>query len=115
VSEPADREYIRVRRGKYLYDICGAPFAKGFFFSSWMAEKLPSPIWAIAGLFILLLIGFYSFFPLVYFGGFSGFMMWAIGVIAVPVVLIVLQSQEESPIGISTSSARPARVSQRFF
>lgn len=49
----ADREYLRVMRGRYFYDICAAPFGNGFFFSSWMAEKLPSPLWAIIGFLLL--------------------------------------------------------------
>ncbi|MCW3105774.1 MAG: hypothetical protein JWQ09_280 [Segetibacter sp.] len=34
----ANREYLRVARGKVVFDVCAAPFAKGFFISSWHAE-----------------------------------------------------------------------------
>lgn len=35
----AKREYLRVRRRDYIFDICGAPFGNGFFFSWWLGEK----------------------------------------------------------------------------
>jgi len=38
----ADREYFRVTRGRLVFDICAAPFGKGFFFSWWLAEARPS-------------------------------------------------------------------------
>lgn len=31
-----NREYLRVKRKDYTFDICGAPFASGFFVSWWM-------------------------------------------------------------------------------
>src|SRR5438045_2521959 len=37
----ANREYLRVIRGKHVFDICAAPFGTGFFFSWWLVE-LPS-------------------------------------------------------------------------
>jgi len=37
----AKREYLRVRRKKLVFDICGAPFGTGFFVSWWLGE-LPS-------------------------------------------------------------------------
>lgn len=36
----AQREYVRVQRGEYFFDICGAPFADGSFVSWWLAEDL---------------------------------------------------------------------------
>jgi hypothetical protein len=95
----ASRTYLRVVRGRYLYDICAAPFGNGFFFSSWMTERLPSPLWAIAGFIISLLIGFYSFFLLIYFVRFLGFLIWVSGVFGTSVVFIILLSQSESPLG----------------
>jgi hypothetical protein len=38
----ADREYFRVTRGRLVFDVCAAPFGKGFFFSWWLAEARPS-------------------------------------------------------------------------
>lgn len=36
----AKREYLRVRRKQYTFDICGAPFGTGFFVSWWLTEPL---------------------------------------------------------------------------
>jgi hypothetical protein len=33
------REYLRVIRKEHTFDICAAPFAKGFFVSWWLAEQ----------------------------------------------------------------------------
>lgn len=38
----AKREYLRVQRGRLVFDICGAPFGAGFFTSSWLGELAPS-------------------------------------------------------------------------
>src|ERR1700678_3776704 len=35
----AKREYLRVTRKEHIFDICGAPFGTGFFFSSWLGER----------------------------------------------------------------------------
>jgi hypothetical protein len=40
----ARREYLRAKRGRYLVDICGAPFGNAFFASSWLCFPPPS-IW----------------------------------------------------------------------
>lgn len=42
----AKREYLRVRRKEYVFDICGAPFGSGFFVSSWLGE-VPSGLFGI--------------------------------------------------------------------
>lgn len=42
----AKREYLRVRRKKLAFDICGAPFGNGFFISWWLGE-IPSIFWRI--------------------------------------------------------------------
>jgi hypothetical protein len=36
----AKREYLRVKRKEYTFDICGAPFGTGFFVSWWLTEPL---------------------------------------------------------------------------
>jgi hypothetical protein len=36
------REYFRIRRRREVFDVCGAPFGNGFFFSWWLAEVKPS-------------------------------------------------------------------------
>src|SRR5688572_29442528 len=43
----AKREYLRVRRKEYTFDICGAPFGTGFFVSWWLVE----PLGCLGGLF----------------------------------------------------------------
>lgn len=53
----ARREYLRIKRGKLVFDLCAAPFGTGFFFSWWLAE-LPPPIlvlWAALFFFSLCL------------------------------------------------------------
>jgi len=32
----ADRQYLRVKRYEHTFDICGAPFGRGFFVSWWL-------------------------------------------------------------------------------
>ncbi|RKY25060.1 MAG: hypothetical protein DRP62_02215 [Planctomycetota bacterium] len=34
----AKRDYLRVQRLEYIFDICAAPFGTGFFFSWWLGE-----------------------------------------------------------------------------
>jgi hypothetical protein len=34
----SEREYLRVKREKLVFDICASPFGTGFFFSWWFAE-----------------------------------------------------------------------------
>src|SRR5258708_3004054 len=34
----AKRQYLRMHRGKYAFDICAAPFGTGFFISWWFTE-----------------------------------------------------------------------------
>lgn len=35
----ARREYLRIRRKSYIFDICGAPFGTGFFVSWWLGDR----------------------------------------------------------------------------
>lgn len=37
----AARLYLRVRHRRLAFDICGAPYGRGFFFSSWLVETKP--------------------------------------------------------------------------
>lgn len=56
----AKREYLRVTRGKLVFDICGAPFGTGFFVSSWLTESPPrwGALWfAIIAAFYFGLVG----------------------------------------------------------
>lgn len=44
----AKREYLRIRRKEYVFDICAAPFGDAFFVSWWLGE-IPSGILALLG------------------------------------------------------------------
>lgn len=48
----AKREYLRVRYGRLMFDICGAPFGKDFFFSWWLIKRTPgfAALWGCAAL-----------------------------------------------------------------
>src|SRR5580658_2564985 len=35
----ARREYLRVQRERFVFDVCAAPFGTGFFVSVWCAER----------------------------------------------------------------------------
>jgi len=35
----AHRQYLRISRKTYIFDICAAPFARGFFVSWWLGER----------------------------------------------------------------------------
>ena len=45
----AKREYLRIRRKEYVFDIFAAPFGTGFFFSWWLGELL-SFFWLLVSL-----------------------------------------------------------------
>lgn len=96
----ADREYLRIRRGRYVFDICAAPFGNGFFFSSWMAVKLPSPLLALLALLTLPFAAFFLFVFFVYYGGIAGFLLWGFGLVIGLIVslffLVVTLSKEDS-------------------
>ena len=92
----ADRVYLRVSRGRYLYDICAAPFGTGFFFSSWMAEKRPSPLWAIIAFLALPFVLVWAFIFLIFFAGTTGFMLWGAGVVTGMILFFIFLSKEES-------------------
>jgi hypothetical protein len=49
------REYLRVRRERLVFDICAAPYGKGFFFSWWFLDYPAS--WAKAFVILLALLG----------------------------------------------------------
>ena len=78
----ARREYLRVMRGRYMFDICGAPFGRGFFFSWWLAEA--QSLFGPLALIILIfsgLIGFALCFK--WFGFVAGLF---VGVLGLPVL-----------------------------
>ena len=74
----AKREYLRVSRGRYLFDICGAPFGTGFFVSWWLVRP-ESTLWPLA--VFLLLVGTFISFSLftAIFGFFVGSFFFLVG------------------------------------
>lgn len=54
----AHREYLHVRREKLSFNVCGAPFGTGFFFSWWFGEERPhlNPLLKILVLFGYLVV-----------------------------------------------------------
>ena len=72
------RQYLRVRRRRDVFDICGAPFGDGFFFSWWLAELRPS-LPSAAAVFVV-------FCYLAVIGSF----MQSVGYFAGPVLLLSL-------------------------
>lgn len=74
----ARREYLRVMRGRLMFDICGAPFGRGFFFSWWLAEPR-SPLGPLALLIFILYCIFGIAISFKLFGFFFGFFFAVIG------------------------------------
>jgi hypothetical protein len=72
------RQYLRVRRVREAFDICGAPFGNAFFFSWWFADLRPAlPRLAT----VLIVFGYLSV---------TGWFMQWLGVIRGPVTLVLL-------------------------
>lgn len=64
------RDYLRVRRGEHIFDLCVAPFGNTFFISSWLSENPRLLLnflatWPILGWFVR--IGMRLFDPLTYY------------------------------------------------
>jgi hypothetical protein len=80
------RQYLRLRRRREVFDICGAPFGNGFFFSWWFAELKPS-LPSIFTIFIVL--GYLAIvgWLMRYVGMFEG---PALIVLAVPLLLFLV-------------------------
>jgi len=74
----ARREYLRIERGQYIFDVCGAPFGKGFFVSWWLSERR-SPFGVLALLLFVTcgLLGLGLFLEV--FGVFHGLLLGFIG------------------------------------
>lgn len=67
----AHREYLRIARGRHVFDICASPFGNGFFFSWWLSER-PSSLtpFLTIGLFVaILVLGFLLMNELGFFEG----------------------------------------------
>ncbi len=81
----ARREYLRIQRGKLVFDICAAPFGTGFFFSSWLTE--PPPTHGLSFAFLIFLAGIAVFGILTQvFGFIIGFFLTLIGF---PLLIVV--------------------------
>jgi hypothetical protein len=39
------REYLRISREEYIFDVCAAPFGTDFFVSWWLGESVRDLIW----------------------------------------------------------------------
>ncbi len=63
----AKREYLRIRRKEYIYDICAAPFGKGFFFSWWLGETPSGCLAFLMGIPFLNLMVDWVAAPVTYF------------------------------------------------
>jgi len=74
----AEREYLRVTRGRYIFDICGAPYGTGFFFSSWLAEAR-SPFGPLALLILIIMLFFAMGLSFRVFGFFLGLLFIFVG------------------------------------
>jgi hypothetical protein len=72
------RRYLRVRRRREVFDVCGAPFGNGFFFSWWFAEVKPALPSAVT---VLIVLGYLAI---------VGFVMQKVGVVAGPIALLLL-------------------------
>jgi len=100
----AKREYLRVTRDKLVFDICGAPFGNGFFFSWWLGElkgaNLFQMIAVVFGLFIvgLLAVAVLSAISTAIFGSFLGLLLTIAGIPLVFLLIGILI--RENPVGI---------------
>ena len=54
----ANREYLRIERSNVAFDICGAPYGNGFFFSWWVSKVGPRyPLLYLIGFLFLAAVG----------------------------------------------------------
>ena len=123
----ANREYLRLQRGKYAFDICAAPFGNGFFLSWWLSE----PPLKFAFLYLLgFIFGLFILVDIAYLIGFAvgvGISGLAAGVffsgcavfIGVPLLLWFLGNSVRHGVigGESTLLAIPlvGRIYERIF
>jgi hypothetical protein len=71
------RQYLRVRRRRDVFDICGAPFGNGFFFSWWKAILKPSLPSAASILIVLVYLAV------------AGWFIDKVGVFMGPAILVI--------------------------
>lgn len=100
----AKRVYLRIRRDRLVFDICGAPFGSGFFFSWWLGELRGANIFTV----MAVLIGFLvagsiatSVLSAVFTMIFGYFMGMVILLLSIPVLFWLLGLFiRENPMGI---------------
>lgn len=79
----AQREYLRIRLGRLVFDICSAQYGTGHFFSSWMTEPPPAYAFLIGviavplALILAVSIAGVIMGPLLFFALFVGLMVIA--------------------------------------
>lgn len=60
------REYLRVQRKDYIFDVCAAPFGSGFFFSWWLGQA-EGCLAAIGNIAVIGIFVRWLFKPLTYY------------------------------------------------
>jgi hypothetical protein len=87
------REYLRIMLDSNIFDICTAPFGNGTFFSCWVAEKHPSPLWGTLIGLLLVSIGLFTF-VLSFIIPIIGFFLWIVCVmvvlVGIPFLILIL-------------------------
>lgn len=63
----AQREYLRIMRKEYCFDICGAPFGKNFFVSWWLFKDVDPLLSDVCGIPVLGMIFRNLFRPVTYY------------------------------------------------
>ena len=61
------REYFRMHRAGYVFDVCAAPFGNSFFVSWWFGISHPSPIGPTLVLLVLLALLYYLMNAILFF------------------------------------------------
>jgi hypothetical protein len=74
----AAREYLRIGRGRLIFDICAAPFGNSFFISWWLATT-QSSLGTVALLSLMIGFGFFMGVSMIFFGFFKGLVLVVVG------------------------------------
>lgn len=89
----AKRQYLRIKRDRLVFDICGASFGNGFFFSWWLGELRGANIFVVVTVVILfLLAGSFGIFLVgqAVAANYSGMLSRLVMLLLVPVLLWLL-------------------------
>jgi hypothetical protein len=90
----ANRQYLRIRREKLVFDICAAPFGADYFFSWWLAEIPPKHgLLRLAGMLCLTLLSFGIFmwiFEAIFGSSAGDFVAFLIALVAYPALAWLL-------------------------